>query len=240
MDRSSRAEPAAADEQRRRVPTSSRLNHRPESAPAGGGEAAAHRLVPRPALPRLQPARRPAAPAPPVSAPALGLPGWGGNRGCAAPPSRAMVGSGAPRAAHSWEQPPQALWRGVAAASRPTWLPLLRASLREPLGHLDRKPKARLFFHLSQQPWFRKGKDNYSYFPVQINLPGHISVPQLFTCYIFVQQTGFFSFFLSSPSPKYAPESFQFHSCATEEEFSFKTTVSKRHLKPCKPSEGET
>lgn len=105
--------PAAADEQRRRVPTSRRLNHRPESAPTGGGEAAAHRLVPRPALPRLPPARRlacsPAAPAPPASAPARGLPGWGGNPDCAAPPSRAMVGSGAPRAAHSWEQPPQAL-----------------------------------------------------------------------------------------------------------------------------------
>lgn len=65
-------------------------------------------------------ARRPR-PAPPASAPALGLPGWGGNRDCAAPPSRAMVGSGAPRAAHSWEQPPQALWRCFARASRPTW-----------------------------------------------------------------------------------------------------------------------
>lgn len=46
--------PAAAEEQRRRVPTYRGLNHRPESAPAGGGEAAAHRLAP----PHRPPGRR--------------------------------------------------------------------------------------------------------------------------------------------------------------------------------------
>lgn len=150
--------------------------HGPEFARGAGGSGRA--APPRPHLPPPQPPpreragrgrgssrappsaapsppappARPAAPARTASAPALGLPGWGGNPGCAAPPSRAMVGSGAPRAAHSWEQPPQALRRGVATASRPTWLPLLRTSLREPLEHLDRKPRARLVFHLPQQP----------------------------------------------------------------------------------------
>lgn len=70
---------AAAEEQRRRVPTSRGLNHRPESAPAGGGEAAAHRPAPRPgppAPPRSPAGRRARSPAGPP-APARSFPGWG-------------------------------------------------------------------------------------------------------------------------------------------------------------------
>ncbi|XP_077873599.1 uncharacterized protein LOC144365547 [Ictidomys tridecemlineatus] len=118
MDWSSRAElaaprtlPAAAEEQRRRVPTYHGLNHRPESAPAGGGEAAAHRLAPRPGPPAPprppagRGARCPAGPQVPalslgVSGPGPGLRGPGSRR---RPRSGAMVGSGSPHAAHSLE-----------------------------------------------------------------------------------------------------------------------------------------
>lgn len=102
---------AAAEEQRRRVPTYRGLNHRPESAPAGGGEAAAHRPAPRPgppAPPRSRAGRRARSPAgPPASA--RSLPGWGPGPGPRGPGSRrrprsgAMVGSGSPNAAHSLE-----------------------------------------------------------------------------------------------------------------------------------------
>lgn len=106
----------AAEEQRRRVPTYRGLNHRPESAPAGGGEAAAHRPAPRPgppAPPRSRAGRRARSPAGPP-APARSLPGWGPGPGPRGPGSRrrprsgAMVGSGSPRAAHSLERPPPA------------------------------------------------------------------------------------------------------------------------------------
>lgn len=148
MDRSSRAElaaqptlPAAAEEQRRGVPTYRGLNHRPESAPAGGGEAAAHRLAPRPGPPA--PPRPPAGrrarrlAGRPQGAPSQARGRGGGRtaRGAAGAPALVQWLGLAPRMPHIlWSSHPPPLFfffpSALGLSTRGGFAPLLEAPFK--------------------------------------------------------------------------------------------------------------